>query len=165
MSHSPISDPTAYGRHWASDYDELFEGRDDPAAVIALLARVIGDGPVLELGVGTGRLAVPIASSGRSVTGVDASPEMLERLRRRPGGAGVHAVQGDMATVRVEGDFAAVLIAFSTLFLLTSQELQIRCLANAARHLRPDGALDPRGVRAGPQPVDTGPERLRRQPR
>jgi SAM-dependent methyltransferase len=141
MSDPYISDPTAYGRYWANDYDQLFEDRDDPAAVIALLSRVAGDGPVLELGVGTGRLAVPIASSGRAVTGVDASTEMLERLRRRPGADAVQAVQGDMATIRVDKEFAAVIIAFSTLFLLPSQELQIRCLLNAARHLRADGVL------------------------
>jgi|tagenome__1003787_1003787.scaffolds.fasta_scaffold20969228_3 SAM-dependent methyltransferase len=141
MTQQYVSDPTAYGRHWASDYDELFEDRDDPQAVIALLSRVAADGPVLELGVGTGRLAVPIASSGRAVTGVDASPEMLQLLRKRPGAAGVRAVQGDMATVSVDDEFAAVVIAFSTLFLLPSQELQIRCLVNAARHLRSDGVL------------------------
>ena len=141
MSEPPLVDPSSYGRHWAADYDELFEDRDDPAAVVGLLSRVVGDGAILELGVGTGRLAVPIAASGRPVTGVDASPEMLRRLRQRPGAAGVQAVEGDMTTVTLDGDFAAVLIAFSTLFLLPSQELQIRCLANAARHLRLGGVV------------------------
>ena len=134
-------DPSAYGRHWANDYDELFEGRDDPAAVVGLVSRVVPEGPILELGVGTGRLAMPIAASGRRVTGVDASPEMLERLRHRPGAEAVDVIEADMASVRVEGEFAGVLIAFSTLFLLPSQDLQIACLVNAAQHLRPGGVL------------------------
>jgi SAM-dependent methyltransferase len=93
------------------------------------------------MGVGTGRLAVPMAAAGLVVTGVDASPEMLGRLAARPGSAAVTAIQADFATVDAGGPYDVVLFAFSTLFLVPSQAGQLACLANARRHLRPGGSL------------------------
>lgn len=134
-------DPAAYGRVWAADYDALFEKRDDTAAVASLVTSLAPGGRVLEMGVGTGRLAVPLAAAGLKVTGVDASSEMLERLRARPGAEGIEAIQGDFVTVDAGGPYDVVLVAFSTLFLVPSQQGQLACLANARRHLNPCGSL------------------------
>jgi SAM-dependent methyltransferase len=135
------ADSGAYGRRWAADYDDLFEDREDTAAVAAFVAALAPGGRVLEMGVGTGRLAVPMAAAGLAVAGVDASPEMLDRLRARPGGDAITAIQGDFATVDAGGPYDVVLIAFSTLFLVPSQHGQLACLANARRHLKPGGSL------------------------
>jgi SAM-dependent methyltransferase len=136
-----LRDPGTYGRTWAADYDTLYEHRDDVATVVALVTKLAGGGRILELGVGTGRLALPLATAGFSVTGVDASPEMLERLRARPGADRVQVIEGDFTTVDAGGPFDVALIAFSTLFLVPSQEGQLSCLANVRRHLRPGGHL------------------------
>jgi len=141
MSSATLPDPGAYGRNWASVYDDLFDHRDDTAAVVRLVTSLAPHGPILELGVGSGRLAIPLAASGREVTGVDASREMLDRLREKPGGSAVTVVEGDMTSVALDERFACALIAFSTLFLLPSQEAQIQCLRNAAAHLTPGGVL------------------------
>jgi SAM-dependent methyltransferase len=135
------ADAGAYGRWWAGDYDALYEDRDDTAAVAAFVAARAPGGHVLEMGVGTGRLAVPMAAAGLVVTGVDASPEMLGRLRARPGGAAITVMQADFATVDAGGPYDVVLFAFSTLFLVPSQAGQLACLANARRHLKPGGSL------------------------
>jgi len=135
------ADAGAYGRHWAADYDALFEDREDTAAVVSFVAALAPGGRVLEMGVGTGRLALPLAAGGLSVTGVDASPEMLSRLRARPGAEAVTVIEGDFADADAGGPYDVVLIAFSTLFLVPSQAGQLACLANARRHLRPGGTL------------------------
>ena len=134
-------DPAAYGRLWAADYDALFEERDDTDAIASFVSALAPGGYVLEMGVGTGRLAVPLAASGLTVTGVDASPEMLDRLHARPGTERIKVIQGDFVTVDAGGPYDVVLIAFSTLFLVPSQQGQLACLANARKHLRPGGSL------------------------
>jgi SAM-dependent methyltransferase len=103
-----------------------------------------GGGPVLELGVGTGRLALPLAERGLDVTGLDDSPEMLDRLRAKPGADRLVLVEGDMAdpstgTGLADGSFAVVLIGFNTLFCLTTAEAQASCVAGVARLLAPGG--------------------------
>lgn len=132
-------DPTAYGRSWACDYDDVYQGRDDTAAVTSLVAGLTPTGRILEFGVGTGRLAIPLAAAGHAVTGVDASPEMLSLLRARPGTEQIHLLEADFTTVDAGPGYDVVLIAFSTLFLVPSQEEQLAVLANAYRHLRPGG--------------------------
>jgi SAM-dependent methyltransferase len=132
-------DPAAYGRTWASDYDHAYQGRDDTAAVTSMVAGLTPGGRILELGVGTGRLAIPLAAAGHAVTGVDASPEMLARLRVRPGAEGIQLLEADFITVDAGQGYDLVLIAFSTLFLVPSQDEQLAVLANAYRHLRPGG--------------------------
>jgi SAM-dependent methyltransferase len=128
-----------YGKTWSDAYDELYGRRDDPKEVVAFVDRHTAERSVLEFGVGTGRLAIPLAESGYRVHGVDASPEMLAILAGKPGAEGVTTTCGDMTNVEVAGSFGAVLIAFSTLFLLPDGGTQLRCLANAARHLAPGG--------------------------
>jgi SAM-dependent methyltransferase len=138
---APEVDPAAYGRTWAADYNELYEERDDVSLVVDFVKELAPGGSVLELGVGTGRLALPLAAAGHDVTGVDASPEMLELLRRRPGADGIEVIEGDFTTVDTGREHDVVLIAFSTLFLVPSQPLQIEVLRNCARQLAPGGAV------------------------
>lgn len=141
-------DETTYGERFASVYDEWYEGITDARSCASLVADLAdlghdaGGGPVLELGVGTGRLAVPIAELGIEVVGVDASVAMLDRLAQKATGASVEGVLGDMVDPPV-GDrrFAVVLVAYNTLFNLVDPADQQRCLRNAARCLLPGGSV------------------------
>lgn len=138
-------DASTYGERFADVYDEWYGDVSDVGATVEAVVRLAAGGPVLELGVGTGRLAVPLAERGLEVHGIDASPAMLERLATKAAAAGVavHAHRGDFADVDVQvpGGFAVVLVAFNTLFNLTDADAQRRCLATAAERLRPDGHL------------------------
>jgi SAM-dependent methyltransferase len=139
--------PSTYGDRFADVYDDWYADVSDVAACVervASLAAQAGGGPVLELGVGSGRLAVPLAARGLEVMGVDASAAMLERLRNRPGGDAVRVVNADMAGAEALVSLprpAVVLLAFNTLFNLPSQDAQQRCLATVARRLRPGGCV------------------------
>jgi SAM-dependent methyltransferase len=127
----------AYDRHHAARFAEA-------DATAAFLAGLVGErGRVLELGIGTGRLALPLARRGLDVTGVDAAPAMVERLRTKPGGADVPVVMADFADVGsvVDGEYDLVLVAFNSLFELLDQDAQCRCVAGAARLLAPGGAF------------------------
>jgi SAM-dependent methyltransferase len=142
--------PATYGEAFADVYDDWYgdlEGLDDAVATIGWLAA--GD-RVLELGVGSGRLAVPLAAAGAEVWGLDASPAMLDRLATRPGGDRVRVALGDMADPspvleaaggRPGDGFAVVVLAFNTFFLLATADAQQGCLAAAARLLAPGGCL------------------------
>jgi len=141
----------SYGDAFADVYDDWYADVSDVAATTAVLAELAlaAGGPVLELGVGSGRLAVPLADRGLTVWGLDASTAMLERLRARPGGDRVRAVVGDMAdpvaalaaTPGAPSAFGLVACTFNTLFLLTSEEAQQACLRAAAGLLGPGGAV------------------------
>ena len=136
-------DASTYGEGFADVYDEWY---GDPAGVdatVAVLADLAAGGPVLELGVGTGRLAIPLATRGLAVHGVDASPAMVAALRDKPGGDRVAVTTADFADVAVEvpGGFGLAFVAFNTLFNLPTAEAQARCFANVARRLRPGGAF------------------------
>lgn len=98
---SILNDPGLFGRQWAASYDGPHE--PDPAPAAEFLAELAGGGPALELAIGTGRVALPLAATGVAVTGIEASPEMVERLRGKPGGAEIPVVIGDMAEVAVDG--------------------------------------------------------------
>jgi SAM-dependent methyltransferase len=130
-------DPRLYGARWAEQYDEWHAGMMDDAGAVAALESLATGGPLLELAVGTGRLAVPLAEKGIEVVGVDVSEEMLAQLAKKSDG--VATVVGDMTTVRLEREFAVVLVAFSSIFVLPTQEDQVRLFRNAAAHLRPGG--------------------------
>lgn len=131
-------DASAYGRAMADIYDDLV--RDMPVGVVVdSVVRLAEGGPVLEFGIGTGRLALPLAAAGLTVAGVEGSPDMLAVLRAKPGGDRIPVTVGDFAETRVEGRFALVLLAFNTVFALPSQDAQVRCFRNAAAHLRPGG--------------------------
>lgn len=130
-------DPRLYGARWAAQYDEWHAGLMDDEGAVAKLAELAEGGPLLELGVGTGRLAVPLAERGLEVVGVDISEDMLAELANKH--SAVTTVVGDMSTVRLEREFAVVYIAFSSIFVLPTQEDQVRLFRNAAAHLRPGG--------------------------
>ncbi|RGA01001.1 class I SAM-dependent methyltransferase [Microbispora triticiradicis] len=131
-------DASAYGRAIADIYDETAQ-RLPVEPVIETISRLAGRGPVLEFGIGTGRLALPLAARGIPVAGVDGSPEMVKILRAKPGGDHVPVTVGDFSEARVEGVFSLVLLAVNTVFALPSQDAQVRCFRNAAAHLRPGG--------------------------
>jgi SAM-dependent methyltransferase len=132
-------DPTAYGASIAEEYDALYEGVMDTDVAVDRLAELASGGPVLELGVGTGRLALPLAAQGLAVHGVEASPPMVERLRMKPGGTRIPVTVGDFTDVRVPGTFALVVLAFNTIFALPGEDAQAACFHTAARHLGPGG--------------------------
>lgn len=106
---------------------------------VDLLAGLAGEGPALELAVGTGRVAIPLAERGVPVTGIDLSQPMIDELHRKVGPDVVPATVGDMATTRVPGSFALVYLVFNTLGNVRTQDEQVAVFANAARHLAPGG--------------------------
>jgi SAM-dependent methyltransferase len=148
--------PETYGDRFADVYDDWYGEVSDVGATVAHVAALtgaVGGGPVLELGAGSGRLALPLAAAGLDVWALDASAAMVERLRAKPGAAAVHAVVGDMAdlaTLDAAGRdgpggaaprFAVVLCAFNTFFNLTSAAAQLACLRAVAARLAPGGRL------------------------
>lgn len=153
-----VSDDDGYfGENIAAGYDDsaadMFRAAVvDPA--VDLLAELAGDGPALELGVGTGRIALPLTARGVPVHGIDMSRAMVERLRAKPGGDAVGVTIGDLATTRVAGEFTLAYLVFNTINNLTTQDAQVDCFANAAAHLRPGGCFV----------VEVGVPELRRLP-
>lgn len=135
-------DASRYGDRIADRYDDQHPFVADVEAEVALLATLAAPGNrALELGVGTGRIAIPLAARGVAVTGIDISSRMLERLAQKPGGERVRAVLGDMGEVAVDGEFDLVYVVFNTFFGLTTQEAQVRCLQRVAARLAPGGKL------------------------
>jgi SAM-dependent methyltransferase len=130
-------DPAAYGDGCAAFYDQLYPVLE--RSQLATLRALAGTGPVLELGVGTGRAAVPLAAAGLDVYGIDASAAMLERLQVRAQAARVHVIQGDFASANCGGPFSLIYALVSTLALLPSVAWQRRCLGNVAAHLSAGG--------------------------
>jgi SAM-dependent methyltransferase len=128
-----------YGEHVADHYDDWFTEYD--AAMIDVLAELAQAGRALELGIGTGRIALPLAARGVKVHGIDASPKMVARLRAKPGGAQVPVTFGDFADVNADGAFALVFVVFNTFFALLTQEDQVRCFRNVAARLEPGGVF------------------------
>jgi SAM-dependent methyltransferase len=135
-----FDDPAFYGDRWAGVYDEHHAGMD-PSAAVEFLAGLAGDGRALELAIGTGRVALPLAGRGIAVEGVDASEEMVARLRAKPGGEVIPVAMGDMADVPVDGPFRLVYLVFNSLFGLLSQARQADCFRGVARVLGPGGAF------------------------
>ncbi|MEZ5247446.1 MAG: class I SAM-dependent methyltransferase [Acidimicrobiales bacterium] len=134
--------PETYGESFADVYDDWYGVVSDVAATVAGVVALADGGPVLELGVGTGRLAIPIAATGLEVVGVDASPAMLARLATKPGADAVRAIEADMAAPPVDaGHFAVAFAAFNTWFNLTDDAAQQRCAASLAAALRPGGCV------------------------
>jgi len=145
-----LHDPARYGDAFADVYDDWYRDAFDTEGAVAALVALAGDGPVLELGVGTGRLAIPMAREGLPVVGVDASAAMLERLAAKDGGHLVRAVLGDMADLDALADlgdpdrraappFSLVFAAYNTFFNLDTEAAQRRCLRSCAALLA-DGA-------------------------
>lgn len=133
-----------FGEDVASRYDEGLGSWGDPERIEAtarFLAELAGGGSALELGIGTGRIALPLGALGVRVHGIDLSEAMVARLRAKPGGEDVPVTIGDFATNRVDGAFSLVYLVFNTIMNLTSQDEQVACFANAAAHLEPGGCF------------------------
>jgi SAM-dependent methyltransferase len=133
--------PSTYGDHIADVYDAWFHPPSDPGAAVDFLAELAGSGPALELAIGTGRIALPLATRGVEIQGIDASAAMVAKLREKPGGTDIPVTMGDFADVQVEGRFRLVFVVFNTLFALLTQDDQRRCLRNVADHLTDDGVF------------------------
>lgn len=131
-------DPAAYGRFAADDYDRLVENLD-PGPAVETLVKLAEGQAVLEFGIGSGRLALPLAEQGVEVAGVDGSPDMVELLHAKPGAADIRVEIGDFSTTRVPGEYGLVVLAINTIYALPDQDAQVRCFANAAAHLGPGG--------------------------
>jgi SAM-dependent methyltransferase len=126
----------------AQRYETLWPELFDPAVVdpaVDFLARLAGSEPALELGVGTGRIALPLARRGIAVHGIELSRAMVDQLRRHPHGNAVSVTLGDFATTRVDRTFGLVYLLRNTITNLTTQDEQVECFRNAAAHLRPGG--------------------------
>ncbi|MFE0252711.1 class I SAM-dependent DNA methyltransferase [Streptomyces sp. NPDC059010] len=139
-----IGDDGYFGEEIAAGYDRSAADMFRPDVVgpaIDLLAGLADGGPALELGVGTGRIALPLAARGIPVHGIDMSRAMVDRLRAKPGGDCVEVTIGDFATTRVTGEFALAYLVFNTIGNLTTQDAQVDCFRNAAAHLRPGGCF------------------------
>lgn len=139
---STMDDYTAstYGDRIAGLYDELYE-EPPPSSQLDLLESLARGGRALELGIGTGRLALPLAARGVAVTGLDSSPAMVERLRAKDGGTDIPVLIGDFTHFDLDERFDLVFVAFNTFFGLLTQEDQLECFASVERHLTPDGVF------------------------
>ena len=140
MASDPHFDPAQYGRAAAPAYDDVYAGLD-PGEAVRCLAALADGGAVLELGIGTGRIALPLAATGVTVEGIDGSPEMVAELRGKPGGADLRVEVGDFATTRMGRRYAVVALPFNTINALPSQEAQVQTFRTAAEHLEPGGAF------------------------
>ena len=124
----------------AEVYDDLVR-RGDEDATVACLADLARGGPALELAIGTGRIALPLAATGVRVDGIDFSPHMVAKLREKPGGDAIDVTIGDFVDVGVAGRYPLIYIAFNSFFNVLDQDEQIRCFENVAAHLDDDGVF------------------------
>jgi SAM-dependent methyltransferase len=133
-----------FGERVAERYDESAAEMFEPAVVdpvVDFLADLAGQGAALELGIGTGRIALPLTQRGVRVHGIDLSAAMVARLQAKPGAGGIGVTIGDFATTTVEGTFSLAYLVFNTINNLTTQEEQVACFQNVAAHLEPGGCF------------------------
>jgi SAM-dependent methyltransferase len=139
-----VSEDGYFDERVAARYDESVAGMFDQAtlaATVDLLAELAGGGRALELAIGTGRIAVPLAQRGVAVHGIDMSQAMIGRLRAKPGAAEIGVTIGDIATTSADGTFSLVYLVFNTILNLTTQAAQVACFRNAAEQLDPGGCF------------------------
>lgn len=129
----------SFGENVAAMYRDIQRG--DEMAAVAFLEQLAGRGPVLELAIGTGRIALPLAARGLRVDGIDISPAMIAQLRAKPGGDAISVTVGNFADVPVPDTYRLIFVVWNTLFNLLTQEDQVRCFENVAAHLTDDGAF------------------------
>jgi SAM-dependent methyltransferase len=129
----------SFGADVATMYRDVQRG--DEVAAVAFLAQLAGPGPALELAIGTGRIALPLAAHGLRVDGIDLSPAMVAQLRTKPGGDQLAVTIGDFAEVPVAGTYRLIFVVWNTLFNLLTQDEQVRCFVNVAAHLTADGVF------------------------
>jgi len=132
--------PESFGELNAENYDaEHDPGTTDDS--VALLAKLANGKKTLELAIGTGRVALPLAACGIDISGIEASPDMVTKMREKPGGKDIPVAIGDMACFELGDRFDFAFLIFNTLFNLTSQEAQISCFKSTAAHLNSGGAF------------------------
>jgi SAM-dependent methyltransferase len=133
-----------FGEDVAPRYDERSADMFDPAVVdpvVDFLAELAGDGRALELGIGTGRIALPLSERGVGVHGIDLSEAMVAELQAKPGADRIDVTIGDFATTRVDGTFSVAYLVFNTINNLTTQDEQVACFENVAAYLQPGGTF------------------------
>ena len=133
-----LTDAATYGRYWADIYDG-FVGALNPTAAVNFLSAFIGTGPVLELGIGSGRVALPLQAMGVEVHGIDASDEMVALLRAKPDGSRVPVTIGDYANFELPHQYTLIYGVYNAVLLLPSGSGQLSCFQHVAQHLRADG--------------------------
>ena len=133
----------SFGEEGAEIYDAEpdVSQRQDTLATVSFLEQLAGGGPALELAIGTGRVALPLAARGVRVDGIDFSAPMIAKLRAKPGGDQISVTIGDFADVPVQGTYRLIFVVFNTLFNLLTQDDQVRCFENVAAHLSDDGSF------------------------
>lgn len=129
----------SFSEEFAPGYRDSLRG--DEAAAVAFLAPLAGDGAALELAIGAGRIALPLAVQGIRVDGIDISPAMVAEMRGKPGGAQLAVTIGDFADVAVTGSYRLIYIVWNSFFNLLTQDDQVRCFQNVAAHLTDDGSF------------------------
>jgi SAM-dependent methyltransferase len=157
MSRVTVGEDGYFGEPVAARYDESSAEMFDPEVLdpaVDFLAGLAGAGRALELGIGTGRVAVPLAGRGVEVHGIDLSRAMVARLRAKPGAEQIGVTIGDFATTRVDGAFSLAYLVFNTINNLTTQERQVACFRNVSAHLEPGGCFV----------IEVGVPQLRRLP-
>ncbi len=133
---------STYGDRIAEVYDEMYAHLGSPERLVPMvdmLAELAGSGPALELGIGTGRVALPLAARGVEVHGIDSSEAMVQKLRKKPGGEAILVTMGDFAEFDLKGRYSLVYVVFNTFFAPLTQEAQVKCFVNVARHLTDGG--------------------------
>ena len=133
-----MHDDGYFGEEIAARYDASTGDRYDPA-LVERLVELAGDGRALELGIGTGRIALPLARRGVPVHGIELSKAMVAQLRAKPGGQDIGVTIGDFSTTTVDGSFSLAYLVFNTIGNLTTQPAQVACFQNVAAHLGPGG--------------------------
>ena len=140
-----MSDEDGYfGEAVADTYDETAADTFDPAVLdpaVDFLADLAGSGRALELGIGTGRVALPLAARGIEVHGIELSRAMVARLRAKPGGDAIRVTIGDFSTAKADGAFRVAYLIRNTIMNLTTQDAQLACFRNVAEHLEPGGVF------------------------
>jgi SAM-dependent methyltransferase len=139
-----MSDDGYFDERVADRYDESSAEMFDPEVVdpaVDFLAELAGSGHALELGIGTGRIALPLAQRGVPVHGIELSKAMAAKLRAKPGGEDIGVTIGDFATTTVDGTFSVAYLVFNTILNLTTQAAQVACFQNVAAHLEPGGCF------------------------
>lgn len=137
-----VNQQQLWDHHVAKGYDTPGEGMFSPEVLrptIEVLSKLAGDGPAVEFAIGTGRVAIPLVEAGVQVTGVELSHAMISRLREKVGEERIPVVQGDMTDASAGEDFSLAFLVFNTISNLLTQDEQVRCFQNAARHLAPGG--------------------------
>lgn len=147
---TPVTSSEVWDEEAAKRYDEDSPEMFSPETVkptVNFLAELAGSGRALEFAIGTGRIGLPLAARGVPVAGVELSAPMVDQLRKKPGGADTPVAVGDMATTMVPGEFSLVFLVWNSISNLRTQDEQVECFRNAARHLTPGGRFVVAGMR------------------